>query len=101
MSGSQAAKFSEALQGLNVYSVFEAPGDMAEPKREPDVVLFCSDILGRRYRFPIIDVFPGTPSPAVNHSIPREQWEPFPPDIYEAGTKDAPTWTRELLLWSY
>ena len=46
-SGAQpAANTSKAQQGLSVYSVFVAPGDMAEPKREPEVVLFCSDILG-------------------------------------------------------
>ncbi len=86
-SGAQAAYTQDARRGLSVYSAFAAPDAMAEPRREPDVVLICSDILGRRYRFPIVDVFPRE---ASNSSNPREMWKPFPPDIYEEGTPDAP-----------
>ncbi len=86
-SGPQAAYTQGARRGLSVYSAFAAPDAMAEPRREPDVVLICSDIPGRRYRFPIVDVFPRE---ASNSSNPREMWKPFPPDIYEEGTPDAP-----------
>jgi hypothetical protein len=71
------ANYMEARKGFSVYSVFEAPDGMAEPRREPDVVLVCSDSLGRRYRFPIVDVFksaPGdaNPSRAVEAVSPRQ-----------------------------
>ena len=80
----------------SIYAAFEAPDAMADPKREPNVVVICADILGRRYRFPVVDVFDDE-----HKTNKREMWKPFPPEIYEGAAPDAPTWTGHPLLWSY
>jgi len=80
---------------MTPYAAFVAPSQMAAPEREPDVVLICADLLGRRFRFPIVDVFEADNSPRL-----RESWRAFPPDIYD-GEPDSTSWRGHPLLWSY
>jgi hypothetical protein len=65
---------------------FAAPVYSAGSGAEPVIVLFCRDILGKRYRF----VFAQREGQPI-HAFPSEVWEP--------GTSLAPPWATPGELW--
>ena len=54
----------------------------------PDAIILRSDILGRRFMFPIAGVFNG-----------QHEWQPLPPSICPFGTVSRPGWASHASLW--
>jgi hypothetical protein len=75
-----------AQSGPPSVDFFAPPAVEGSVSRQTNAVLFCSDILGRRYRFPIA-VGPG----GHVHVYPAEHWMP--------GDGLAPYWATPALIW--
>jgi len=81
-------KGGQLVHGGSPYDLFDDPGDTAAA----DVVLFCSDVLDRRYRFPFLD--------AVGNS--DATWRPLPPEIFSPDdpVNGRPNWVNHPKLWA-
>lgn len=67
------------------------------PDPMPDVLLFCSDVLGRRWRFPV-RVYPKSGS---NEIDPPELWKRFPTDHSPPGGNPENVWSIDPLIWEH
>ena len=68
------------------YEIFDYETDVKPVV--PDVMIFCTDVIGRRFRFPIAGAFDSV------HSKPY-----MLPDVYVVGDPDPPRWASSPLLW--
>jgi hypothetical protein len=74
-------------QGSTPYEIFDYP-HARESDPIPDVMMFCTDAIGRRLRFPVAGAFDGL------HSKPY-----MAPDVYVVGEPNQPTWGASPMLW--
>jgi hypothetical protein len=76
------------VYGSTPYDLFDDPGDTTSA----DVVLFCSDVLDRRYRFPFLDAVGSRDA----------TWRPLPPEIYSTDdpVDGRPNWVNQPKLWA-
>jgi len=89
-------EFALLREGNHPYSAFIEPEGMPVPKSDPDAVIFCSDVTGRRYRFPILNIFNDNQSTKF-----REEWRPFPLEVVGPKDEKRPEWADYPLLWSW
>jgi hypothetical protein len=78
-------------------SPYELFNGFADNRDAPEVMLFCSDVLGRRWRFPI-----RTLNSAVEYESAalREGWKVYPGEVAAPGDENQPMWSQSPLLWS-
>jgi len=69
-------------------ALFDAPKDAVDRNARPEAALFCRDVFGRRYRFPITRT--GVTSGPVVH--PAEI-------VADLTNEDVPPWATSPLLW--